>query len=71
MYLSFRRLRAVPSKELPEVVRQGAPCYPVWVCADELGNTILVDTAAVPARFWDPKKKSWRECGTNTVKIVL
>ena len=71
MYLSFKRLVAVPSENLPPVVQKGAPSYPCWICIDEDGRTLIADTAAVPARFWDPQKKSWRECSTDSVMVRL
>ena len=69
MYLSFRRLRHIFLEDLPDAVRDGAPIYPVWLCIDELGNLIIADTVSCPARFWDPKKKCWRECSTDSVMI--
>jgi hypothetical protein len=69
MYISFTRLVAVPPKDLPTTAQKGAPCYPCCVCVDEDGRTIIADTAAVPGRYWDPKKKAWLECSTNSVMI--
>lgn len=69
MYLSFTRLVGVPSESLPPAAQKGAPSYPCWICVDEDGRTIIADTAACPARFWDPKKKAWRECSTDSVMI--
>jgi hypothetical protein len=71
MYISFKRLVAVPSKDLPPAAQKGAPCYPCWICVDEDGRTLIADTAAVPVRFWDPQKKSWRECSADSVMVRL
>ena len=69
MYISFHKLRSVHRDDLPSVVAESTMVASLWICVSERGDTIIADTNLTPHRYWDPKKKCWRDCGPNSVMI--